>query len=464
MTNIYSFYYNKKIMKKIYNILIISILCISNAWSQDSLKNNSSDKTDEIIEIKINRLNNESISRVIKDAAKVGKGVEVDISNLDKKSIEKAIESAIAKNSTFNKNYRLSFDENWQQDNSSTEDNPIEKKKNITKTFTVDSKDKLSINNQHGDVKVELWEKNEIKVDITIIGYGSSDAKAQELLDNVEITDKREGDKISFKTFIDSDNNNWNWGNNWSWNGKKDDESCNCPKTKKGVEVNYTIHMPRTNALTVSNKYGKTIIPQFDAPLRVTSNYGSFTSDRLKGIDKDIFVQYGSGNIKQMDDGDLQISYSKLNVDKADNLKLKNNYGSVTLDDINNLDGTFQYSSGKIGRINETGKLNISYSDGVQLSEMVKTLKSLDIRSNYTAVKLPVNGDCNADFEVTTTYANFRYPTGKVTFTVNPDENDDDDRKMGWQPTKTYKGKIGKGSNTKITIKTNYAGVKFMEK
>jgi hypothetical protein len=464
MTNIYSFYYNKKIMKKIYNILIISILCISNAWSQDSLKNNSSDKTDEIIEIKINRLNNETISRVIKDAAKVGKGVEVDISNLDKKSIEKAIESAIAKNSTFNKNYRLSFDENWQQDNSSTEDNPIEKKKNITKTFTVDSKDKLSINNQHGDVKVELWEKNEIKVDITIIGYGSSDAKAQELLDNVEITDKREGDKISFKTFIDSDNNNWNWGNNWSWNGKKDDESCNCPKTKKGVEVNYNIHMPRTNALTVSNKYGKTIIPQFDAPLRVTSNYGSFTSDRLKGLDKDIFVQYGTGNIKQMDDGDLQISYSKLNVDKADNLKLKNNYGSVTLDDINNLDGTFQYSSGKIGRINETGKLNISYSDGVQLSEMAKTLKSLDIRSNYTAVKLPVNGDCNADFEVTTTYANFRYPTGKVTFTVNPDENDDDDRKMGWQPTKTYKGKIGKGSNTKITIKTNYAGVKFMEK
>jgi hypothetical protein len=464
MTNIYSFYYNKKIMKKIYNILIISILCISNAWSQDSLKNNSSDKTDEIIEIKINRLNNETISRVIKDAAKVGKGVEVDISNLDKKSIEKAIESAIAKNSTFNKNYRLSFDENWQQDNSSTEDNPIEKKKNITKTFSVDSKDKLSINNQHGDVKVELWDKNEIKVDITITGYGSSDAKAQELLDNVEITDKREGDKISFKTFIDSDNNNWNWGNNWSWNGKKDDESCNCPKTKKGVEVNYTIHMPRTNALTVSNKYGKTIIPQFDAPLRVTSNYGSFTSDRLKGIDKDIFVQYGSGNIKQMDDGDLQISYSKLNVDKADNLKLKNNYGSVTLDDINNLDGTFQYSSGKIGRINETGKLNISYSDGVQLSEMAKTLKSLDIRSNYTAVKLPVNGDCNADFEVTTTYANFRYPSGKVTFTVNPDENDDDDRKMGWQPTKTYKGKIGKGSNTKITIKTNYAGVKFMEK
>ncbi|MEY4539453.1 MAG: hypothetical protein RLZZ306_1210 [Bacteroidota bacterium] len=447
-------------MKTIYNILIISILGVSNAWSQDSLKNKY---------LKIEIEENESIHNLLERKS-------TNSTENSKKRVEGLLNELRA--SAKNRSYSYSFPtppmpplppmppfENQNFDRShNSEDNPIEKKKTITKTFNVDSKDRLSISNQHGDVKIELWDKNEIKVDITITGYGTSEAKAQELIDNVEITDKREGGKISFKTFIDSDNNSWSWGNNWSWNGKKDDENCNCPKAKKGVEINYNVYMPRTNALSVSNKYGKTIIPQFDAPLKVTSNYGSFTSDRLKGLDKDIFVQYGSSNIKQMDDGDLQISYSKLNVDKADNLKLKNNYGSVTLDDINNLDGTFQYSSGKIGRINETGKLNISYSDGVQLSEMSKTLKSLHINSNYTAVKLPVNGDCNADFEVTTTYANFRYPTGKVTFSVNPDENDDDDRKMGWQSTKTYKGKIGKGSNTKITIKTNYAGVKFMEK
>lgn len=444
-------------MKIIYNILIISILYISNAWSQDSLKNKY---------LKIEE--NESIHQLLE---RHGTG-SVEHS---KQRVEGLLNElrASAKNRSFSHVVPIpqlpplppmppiEYQNLGRSEKS--EDNPFEKKKTIAKTFTVDSKDRLSINNQHGDVKIILWDRNEIKVDVTIIGYGSSESKAQELIDNVEITDKREGDKISFKTFIDTDENPWSWGHGWNWNGKKDDETI---KAKKGVEINYNVYMPRTNALTVSNKYGKTIIPQFDAPLKITSNYGSFTSDRLKGIDKDIFVQYGSSNIKQMDDGDLQISYSKLNIDKADNLKLKNNYGSVTLDDINNLDGTFQYSSGKIGRINETGKLNISYSDGVQLSEMAKTLKSLHINSNYTAVKLPVNGDCNADFEVTTTYANFRYPTGKVTFTVNPDENDDDDRKtgMGWHPTKTYKGKIGKGSNTKITIKTNYAGVKFMEK
>ncbi len=420
-------------MKNIFNIFIINFLLLVNTFGQDSLKNKflEDEKTVSIEESAVIR--NQAQTRILlKEFSKQDSHIALNYSN--------------------HYNYE------------NTEDNPIEKKKTITKSFTVDAKDKLAINNQHGEVKVELWNKNEIKVDITITGYGNSEKKAQELLDNVEIIDKREGEKISFKTLIDSDNDSWSWGNNWSWKSDKKSEDCNCPATKKGVEVNYMIYMPRTNSLVVSNKYGKTIIAQFSAPLRVTSNYGSFTSDRLTGADKDIFVQYGSSNIKQMDDGDLHIAYSKLNIDKADNLKLTNNYGSVTLDDINNLDGTFQYSSGKIGRINETGKLSISYSDGVQLSELSKTLKSLDIRSNYTAVKLPVNGDVNADFEVTTTYANFRYPQGKLTFTVNPDENDDDDRKMGWQSTKTYKGKIGKGSNTKITIKTNYAGVKFLEK
>lgn len=428
-------------MKIIYNILIISTLCIANAWSQDSLKNSLSERMDKNIEFQIDNGN------LIKNLKEVHKNL-----------------NAIAKSTIVNRNYRRNLEHIWQQDDSPTEDNPIQKKKNIIKTYSVDSKDRLTISNQHGDVKVELWDKNEIKVDITVIGYGTSEAKAQRLVDNVDIAYNQIKGEINIKTIVDVDSHNWVWGNNWSWNGKKEDEDCNCPKAKKGIEINYLIYMPRENALRVSNKYGNIIIPQFDASLKVNSDYGSFTTDRLNGSDKEIYMQYGSGNIKRMDNGSTYIYYSKLNVNKADNLKVKNIYGSITLDDINNLDGSFEYSSGKIGKINETGKLSMSYSDGMQLSEISKTLKSLDIRSNYTAVKLPVNGDVNADFEVTTTYANFRYPSGKVTFTVNPDENDDDDRKMGWQSTKTYKGKIGKGSGTKITIKTNYAGVKFMEK
>jgi hypothetical protein len=445
-----------KNMKKIFHIFIIGVLALNGAFAQNSVTIISKSDSTE----------NDDLKNHLRASIAITKEVTV-----------RAVQEATRVLKNFEIPPLPPLPPNRGTDEISIQENaPVEKKKVITKVFPVDAKNYLNINNQHGDVKVELWNKNEIKVDITIIGYGNTEAQVQALIDNVEIIERKEGDKIALRTIIDTDesssNGRWGWTNSFTnsitnsftWNNNNNTNSSKKTNEKRGVEINYSIFMPKSNSLTVSNKYGKTIIPQFSAPLKVTSNYGSFTSDRLSGGDKDIFVQYGSGNIKQMDDGDLHVAYSKLNIEKADNLKLTNNYGSVILDDINNLDGIIQYSSGKIGKINQSGKLSISYSDGVQLAELSKTLKTLDIRSNYTAVKLPVNGDCNADFEVTTTYANFKYPEGKCTLTVNPDDDEDADRKIGWQPTKVYKGKIGKGSATKITIKTNYAAVKFTEK
>jgi hypothetical protein len=140
-------------MKIIYNILIISILCVSNALSQDSLKNKSSEEGDTFSIAGNAVIRNQAQTRqLLKEFSKQDAHIAFNYSN------------------------------RYRYDNS--EDNPIEKKKTITKSFTVDTKDKLSINNQHGEVKVELWNKNEIKVDITITGYGNSEKKAQELLDN----------------------------------------------------------------------------------------------------------------------------------------------------------------------------------------------------------------------------------------------------------------------------------------
>ncbi|PAC32470.1 hypothetical protein BWI92_04470 [Flectobacillus sp. BAB-3569] len=159
----------------------------------------------------------------------------------------------------------------------------------------------------------------------------------------------------------------------------------------------------------------------------------------------------------------MKISYSKLNIDKANIIKLANMFGSVMLDQVNTIEGNLQYSNGKIGTIKENGKIYISYSDGLELRELPNSLKSLDLKCNYTTVKLPVTSDCNADFDVTVNYANFKYPSDKCTLTVNPDD-ENSQKRMGFIPQKNYKGKIGKGTGTKIVIHSNYGGVKFLEK
>ncbi|MFY7828032.1 MAG: hypothetical protein ACOVQ4_12970 [Flectobacillus sp.] len=350
-----------------------------------------------------------------------------------------------------------------QTDNTSIENTEVnalvEKRKAITKIYSVEPKDILQINNQHGHVNVDLWNRNEIKIEISIIAHANTDERAQAYMDGVEIAEMRNKNKIALRTDISTETSSRNgWFDNWSWKGSKETDS-----DKQGVEVNYQVYMPKSNPLMVSNKYGNTNVPEFSAPLSIVTAYGNFVSERLSGNEKNINVQYGKANIKQLDEAELKISYSKLNIDKANFIKLANMFGSVMLDQVNTIEGNLQYSNGKIGTIKENGKIFISYSDGLELRELPNSLKSLDLKCNYTTVKLPVTPDCNVDFDVTVNYANFKYPSDKCTLTVNPDD-ENSQKRMGFIPQKNYKGKIGKGTGTKIVIHSNYGGVKFLEK
>lgn len=337
----------------------------------------------------------------------------------------------------------------------------VEKNKRIIKIFKVEGNDQLQVFNQHGEIKVNLWKRNEIKVEINIQGFASTEEKALAYIDEVKIAEQRVGNKIMLKTEITPENTSNKWWGNWSWADKSD-----VTNNKQCITVDYEVFMPNNMPLLVSNKYGNISIVEFSAPLIVHTIYGNFTCDKLSGNEKEIQVQYGKAAIRQVDEASLRVAYSDLNVDKANVLKLKNNFGTITLDQVNQLEGNIQYSTGKIGVIRENANLNLSYSDLIELQELPKTLKSLTILSNFTAVKLPVSTTCNFNFDVTVNNAHFKYPTNKVYFTVNPDGSNayNPSKTNTIQSLKNYKGRTGDGTGTKVVIRSNYGGVRFSEK
>ena len=76
----------------------------------------------------------------------------------------------------------------------------IEKKKSVIKIYDVTAKDNLMLDNQFGQVKINLWDKNEIRVDISITANANSDDRAKEYLDGVVIEDKKDGNQIHVKS------------------------------------------------------------------------------------------------------------------------------------------------------------------------------------------------------------------------------------------------------------------------
>jgi hypothetical protein len=306
-----------------------------------------------------------------------------------------------------------------------------EKIKNYSKTYSVDGNDKLQIENKFGKVTVNTWNRNEVKVDIQMKADADDADAAQKLLDGVSISDSKEGDGVYFKTHIGNDDRG-NWGS-WFGSGKSH---------VRKIEVNYTVYMPAKNPLTITNNYGGTILADpLSGKVVINSAYGSLVAKSLSNSDNEIKVQYGSAKIESLSGSEVKVSY-----------------GSLLIGESDKLNADVSYSSAKITKLTSSGNINARFSGTVEVGDVGKNVTNLTINSSYSGVKLGLSNDQNTDFNVSVSYGGFSYGSVPVSITSKTPE----DGERGFNPTKTYKGKVGKGNADKvISIKSTFGSVKF---
>ncbi|MGA0560467.1 hypothetical protein ACO2Q8_27630 [Larkinella sp. VNQ87] len=327
------------------------------------------------------------------------------------------------------------------------DNNPLsERKKTIVKVYDVTAKDHLVIENQFGNVNINVWNRDEIRVDITVKANASSDERVQKYLDAVEINEKRSGDQISLKTTLDKSG----FGGNWVMNRTKDGE-------KNGVQIDYQVSMPKTNPLTIKNSFGNTNVPTFSGPLTINQQYGNFSTTELNSDNVNVDVRFGKADIQAMENGKLNIQYSKLQLEKANNINLNNQFGGLWIGEVKRLDGKIGYSGAKIGTVKESCNVKLDFSGGFKIDQLTKSVDNIDIQANYSSVVLPMANASDYNFDVTVSYGGFKYPNdGRMMMTTQPS---DDDR--GPKLTKQYSGKVGKGTTTRVRVVSKFGDVKF---
>lgn len=322
----------------------------------------------------------------------------------------------------------------------------IEKKKTIIKLFDVDSKDNLVIDNKYGQVSVGLWDRSEIRVQITITANSDSDDRVQTFLDAVSIEEKRTGNQILVKTnFSQSNVSNWNLGK-WKEGGDRN-----------FVTINYEVTMPRQNALSVRNRFGNTLIPVFHAPLVVYSRYGNFSADQLNNRQNDINVAYGKADIRVLDEGKLAMAYGSLELLKANVLVLSNKFGKMTIGDVGKLEADIDYSGANIGTLRESGKIKLDFSGGFRIEQLPKSADNVDIEAAYSSVALPMGRSNDCDFDVTVSYGNFNYSSGSSMHFYSQPATDNPKARL----RKQYVGKVGNGSGPKVRVVAKFGNVNF---
>lgn len=276
------------------------------------------------------------------------------------------------------------------------EDPMVEKKKTYSKSYAVSSADKISLRNQFGELKINTWDKNEVKVDVTITAEAGTDERAQRLLDAIDIEDGKSGNSVYFKTRIGNNNNN---------RGKGEKQSFN---------IDYVVYLPSGNYLDARNEFGPITMGDYKGKVYLESKFGSLTTGNLSG-NADVNVEFGQGNIGGMNSGEV----------------------------------TIKFSQGVVHKLSGDVKAVLEYS-GVKLG-VENNIKNLQVKNSYTQLYLDVPTNLSANFDISTSFSDVK---NKTSFPIKKEGDDGDGPKFDFR----YYGKSGSGGST-VKVKASFGDV-----
>lgn len=183
------------------------------------------------------------------------------------------------------------------------------------KTYPLSATGRVQLDNLNGDVRIQVWDRNEVQVDA--IKYAFS----QEALEETEIVVNSKSNEIQIKT--DYPDSKW-WGNN------------------SNSSVDYTISIPRNAELDdVSLVNGNLEIHSAGGAVTASTVNGTLTAQDLSGETKLSTVN-----------GTLNVAFTELNASK---ISLSSVNGTVQLKLPSNADANINASTVNGGIANDFG-------------------------------------------------------------------------------------------------------------
>ncbi|SDE18982.1 hypothetical protein [Niabella drilacis] len=269
-----------------------------------------------------------------------------------------------------------------------------EKRKTISRSYPLTDRSRVSIKNSFGNVTVVNWNKNEVKVEVTITVKANSDEAASAILDGIHI-EESSGTDVSFETKIRSRNN--------TGRGKS-----------SSMQINYVVTLPSTANLRVTNSFGNTTIPDRSGATELSQSYGDLTTGTLANTER-LSVDFGKLIARELENTKVHVKFSKVEIGKLSgnfdgnfqfctkpsisftpairNVKIETKYSDLTISFPKPFDANIDIIT-NFGKVMNNSDLKLTDKDGGRLTEMKYTAPSsrtdrkISIRSEFGKIQL----------------------------------------------------------------------------
>jgi hypothetical protein len=198
-----------------------------------------------------------------------------------------------------------------------------------SKAFKVGERPELKITNKYGSIQLISWDKDSIKMEVSIEVRAKKEAKANETFNDLSIDFTQFQSYVESKTSFDSEES--------FWGGMKEKTSSVFSSDNK-TQVDYKVYLPGNTHLTIDNKYGDVFIGDHRGTTNIKLSNGDLKAGSFTGATT-ISLEFAYANIKSVENGTIYLDHrSEIKLDAGNTVKVDSRSSRLNFGDVSTLD------------------------------------------------------------------------------------------------------------------------------
>ncbi|SNY95444.1 hypothetical protein [Flagellimonas pacifica] len=274
-----------------------------------------------------------------------------------------------------------------------------ERSKKWEKSYDLSATGTVQIENKYGNVVINGWDKEELKVSIAIKVTHRKDENAKKLLDRIQPEVTLAGDFVRVTSEIVDRSSSvfsryFNKANPFDFD-------------KSNIQIDYEVYLPINAELGVINKFGDVIISTWNGDLDANVQHGDVWVNEDISTAK-IDMRFGKLNSRRMGYGNIKMSNGSIDMENAQKLKIISSGSNIKLNEVSNLElysskdevslatigslrGDFKFSDVDIATIENEMFLTLRIAE-VEIHEILKSDAEIDIVQESSEINIDISG------------------------------------------------------------------------
>ncbi|WP_133248397.1 hypothetical protein [Flagellimonas aquimarina] len=291
-----------------------------------------------------------------------------------------------------------------------------ERSKKWEKSYDLPTSGTVQIENKYGDVIVNGWNKDQVKVSISMKVTHRKDENAKKLLDRIRPEVITTEDFIRVTSEIADRSSSvfsryFNKANPFDFD-------------KSNIQIDYEVYLPVNTELNITNKFGDVIIGNWNGDLEANIQHGDMWINEDISTMK-IDMRFGKLNCGKIGYGNIKMSNGGIDVENAQKLKIISSGSDINLDEVSNLElysskdevnlfkieslrGDFKFSNVDIKNIGDEVFLTLRIAE-VEIHHFLEPSPDINIVQESSDINMNISG-LAFDFRATLEQGLLRVP------------------------------------------------------